>query len=133
MRIAAFNVENLFDRAKAFNEETAEATAVVNAVAELNALFEKEVYADADKDRMLELLAFLGILRDDEGPYVWLRRTRGQIVRRPRDASKPVIVVANGRSDWIGWVEHKTVHVNEIAVMNTGRVIRSSRRRTAPR
>ncbi|NJO56502.1 MAG: hypothetical protein HC834_09420, partial [Rhodospirillales bacterium] len=59
----------------------------------------------------------------DEGPFVWLRRIRGSFVRRPRDGSPPEIV-AGGRADWIGWVEHKTEQVNEIAVSNTGRVIR---------
>lgn len=124
MRIAAFNVENLFDRAKALNEDTAEATAVINAVAELNTLFEKDIYSDADKARMLELMEQLGILRRDEGPYVWLRRSRGKLVHRPQDEARPVTIEAGGRGDWVGWIEHKKMHVNETAVMNTGRVIR---------
>ena len=33
-------------------------------------------------------------------------------------------VVANGREDWIGWLELKTERVNEIATQNTARVIR---------
>lgn len=124
MRIAAFNVENLFDRAKALNEDSPQATAVINAVAELSALFEKDAYSAADKARMLELMAELGILRKDEGPYVWLRRSRGKLVHRPQDSSKPVTIEADGRGDWVGWIEHKKMHVNETAVMNTGRVIR---------
>lgn len=57
MKIAAFNVENLFDRAKAFNEEDdSKAQRVIGAVAELNSLFEAVVYSDVDKERMLELV-----------------------------------------------------------------------------
>ena len=33
-------------------------------------------------------------------------------------------VVAEGKADWIGWAELKTAPVDEIAVHNTGRVIR---------
>lgn len=123
MKFAAYNVENLFDRAKAFNEETAEAQRVVKEEAELNALFQKEIYTAANKKRILELLKSLGILRTDEGPFVYLRKIRGQFIKRSQN-NGPVEIVASGRGDWVGWVELKTTHVNETAIMNTGRVIR---------
>jgi endonuclease/exonuclease/phosphatase family metal-dependent hydrolase len=122
MKIAAYNVENLFDRAKAFNEDNVEAKQVVKQEAELNALFQKAEYKPVHKKKMLELLDALGILKTDEGPFVILRRIRGQFIKRPRNGT--IEIVANGRGQWIGWVEHKTTHVNEIAIMNTGRVIR---------
>lgn len=123
MKIASFNVENLFDRAKALNEDSAHATKILRQEAELNALFELPVYTPADKARMLELMGELGILKSDEGPYVILRKIRGKnFIKRPRTGSPEI--VANGRSSWVGWVELKTVHVNNIAIMNTGRVIR---------
>ena len=53
MRIAAFNVENLFDRIKAFNDEDPNThKGVLDAHAELNKLFEKPAYSAADKTRM---------------------------------------------------------------------------------
>ena len=122
MKIAAYNVENLFDRAKAFNEESDEAQRVIKQEAELNALFEKPVYTAANKKKILELLKELGILKTDEGPFVILRKIRGQFIKRPRTG--PVEIVADGRGDWVGWVELKTAHVNETAIMNTGRVIK---------
>lgn len=123
MKIATYNVENLFDRAKAFNEESAEAKRVVKLEAELNALFENDNYTAANKNRMLVIMDELGILRGDEGPFVLLRKIRGQFVKRPQGGGA-VAIIATGRADWIGWVELKMVHVNEIATMNTGRVIR---------
>lgn len=33
-------------------------------------------------------------------------------------------VVAGGRDEWVGWLELKTEHVNEIATQNAARVIR---------
>lgn len=68
MKIAAFNVENLFDRAKAFNEDPGTATETIESVAELNTLFEKDIYGNADKQRMLQLVAVLKLNRFNEGP-----------------------------------------------------------------
>lgn len=123
MKIAAFNVENLFDRARAFNEEAGVASRVLEQAAELNALFEKPSYSDTDKAEMVRLLGELDLGRSDTGDFVLLRRIRGRIVRRPRDGS-PMEIVADGRDDWVGWIEARTEPVNEIAIDNTGRVIR---------
>lgn len=123
MKIASFNVENLFDRAKAFNEEdNSKANRVIKAVAELNSLFEKDVYSDTDKERMLELVNELEFNRFNEGPLSFVRKIRGRIFRRPLSGN--IEVAANGRGSWVGWVELKTAPVDEVAVMNTGRVIR---------
>ena len=124
MKIAAFNVENLFDRAKAFNlESNAKSSRIIKAAAELNSLFEKPVYTAADKKNMLKLLKTLDLEKSDKGDFVILRRIRGKIVRRPR-GDEPNEIVATGRDDWIGWIELRTEPVDEVAVMNTGRVIR---------
>lgn len=122
MKIASYNVENLFDRAKALNEDTPEAQRIIKLESELNTLFQKKNYTAANKKKMLDIMKELGILKSDEGPYVILRKIRGQFIKRPKTGSPEI--VANGREDWVGWVEHKMVHVNEIAIMNTGRVIK---------
>jgi len=123
MKIAAYNVENLFDRAKAFNEASpAESKTTLDATAELNNLFKKESYSEGDLGRMRALFAILGLEGKDEGPLVHLRQIRGRIVSRPR--GEALIFKATGRGDWIGWVELKTAPVNEIAITNTGQVLR---------
>lgn len=122
MRIAAFNLENLFMRAKALNLDTwAEGKPILDAHARLNKLFQKPKYTPADKAKILAEMKALGILKKDEGEFVILRKNRGALVKRP--AGKPVEVVANGRDDWIGWLELKEESVNETAVRNTARVI----------
>lgn len=123
MKIAAYNVENLFDRAKAFNEETATSKQIVRSEAELNALFEEPFYTPAMKTRMLELMKGLDVLRTDNGSHVLLRKIRGQLIKRPRTGTN-FEIVADGRGDWVGWAELKMVHVNETAVINTGQVLR---------
>lgn len=124
MRLGSFNLENIFDRAKALNQDTIAAGKVVlDEFARLNKLFSKPVYTAADKKAILKGLTDLGVLKDDSaGKFVLLRQNRGKLLKRPQ--SGPVEVVANGRGDWIGWLELKTERINEIATQNTGQVVR---------
>jgi len=123
VKIAAFNVENLFERAAAFNKPTtAQAQQVLKRTSRLNELFEEPSYMGLEAE-ILQLLADLGLDKSDRGnDAVQLRKIRGALVKRPRN--KPIELVATGRSSWIGWVQPKKEPVNEIAVDNTGRVIR---------
>ena len=73
---------------------------------------------------MLSLMDKIGILRSNESKFVFLRKIRGKLIRRPRKKTDTPVIEASGRSDWVGWCELKTAHVNEIAIENTGRVIR---------
>jgi endonuclease/exonuclease/phosphatase family metal-dependent hydrolase len=123
MKIAAFNVENLFDRPKAFNEDDPTVTqSTIKAVAELNSIFEEDEYEPQHKTRIVELVEQLKLNRFDEGPLALIRKIRGSLLRRPMGGG--IEVVAEGKADWIGWAELKTAPVDEIAVLNTGRVIR---------
>jgi endonuclease/exonuclease/phosphatase family metal-dependent hydrolase len=123
MRIAAFNVENLFERARIMSlDDWEEGRPVLERVTELTDLLEKAVYTDADKQHIARLLEELGLKTSDMGPYVTLKRNRGALVTRRKDGT--VDITADGRSDWIGWVELRKGPVNEVAMMNTGRVIR---------
>ena len=123
MRIASFNVENLFERAKVLDLQSwAPGKPILAAQAELNALLEEAIYTDVIKARILELLTTLGLQRSDDSEFVRLRKIRGQLLRRPR--SGPVQVVAAGRPDWIGWVELKTEPVDELAMQHTAMVMR---------
>lgn len=135
MRLASFNVENLFARAAALNSSEwvnepqsnpspwSAGRVTLDAYAKLNSILAQPNYSAQDKTKILGLLKTLGVLDDDEGDYVILRRNRGALLRRPRN--KPVEVIATGRDDWIGWVELKKEAVNEIATQNTARVIKT--------
>lgn len=123
MKIAAFNLENLFDRPKAFNEDDPTVTqSMIKAVAELNSIFEEDEYEPQHKTRIVELVEQLKLNRFDEGPLALIRKIRGSLLRRPMGGG--IEVVAEGKAEWIGWAELKTAPVDEIAVLNTGRVIR---------
>lgn len=133
MRIASFNVENLFERAAALNrneftdnpadpQRISTGRAVLDAYAKLNTLFREAVYSPSDKAAMVQLMAQLGLERDDESPLVVLRRNRGALLRRPRAGG--VEIIADGRDAWIGWLDLKREPVDEVATQNTARVLR---------
>jgi hypothetical protein len=71
MRIAAFNVENLFERARIMNlDDWEEGRPVLERVTALTDLLEKATYSDPDKARILTLLTELGLRDTDTGRMV---------------------------------------------------------------
>lgn len=122
IKIASFNLENMFDRAIALSSSNWEiGKPALEAHRALNLLFEKPVYSPVDKAEMLALLAQHDLLGSDGGPLLELRKIRGQLFREVRVDTFEI--VASGRRSWIGWVELKSEPVNEVATQNTARVI----------
>ena len=123
MRIASFNVQSLFDRAKALNPHDWDAgRPALEQQARINALLAEPVYTDAIKTEIVALLMALGLAKkDDGGKYARLRQNRGKLVKRSQGHLE---VVASGREDWIGWVELETEPVNELATRHTAMLMR---------
>ncbi len=122
MRLAVYNIENLFDRAKAMNHESwAEGRPVLERFAALNGLLGEIHYTTAAKKRMARLIVELGMEKSDTGPFVILRRNRGGLLKRPKTGG--VEIVAGGRADWVGSLELREEPVNEHAMRNTARVM----------
>ncbi|HET6670191.1 MAG TPA: hypothetical protein VFH15_08150, partial [Pyrinomonadaceae bacterium] len=100
MRIASFNVENLFSRARALNQDTwAEGKEILNQYTRLNKLLQKPTYSAATKADILESIDALGLNNSDESKFVILRQNRGSLLKRPTSGPSPVVVAA-GRDDW---------------------------------
>jgi endonuclease/exonuclease/phosphatase family metal-dependent hydrolase len=135
IRIASFNVENLFQRAKAMNLDSFdEGKPILAAYKEVNELFMEPVYTAAIKARIKKLLIELDIYyKNDEGAirrrlstspkWAWLRKNRGDFDHQPADTSEDVTITATGRDSWIGWVELEKEPVDEQATRMTARVI----------
>ena len=123
VRVAALNVENLFERPKAMGQPMSTGgNPILDAHARLNTLLRDDEYTVEAKAEILEHLRTLGLERSDTAKFAVLRQIRGRLLKRPR-APEPVEVVADGRADWIGWVDLTKERVNELAMTHTARVI----------
>ena len=122
MRLAVYNVENLFDRPKAMNLGTwSEGKVILQDFAALSELLGELDYTTARKKRMSELMIRLGLEKQDDARFVILRRNRGQLLRRPKTGG--IEIVADGRADWAGSLELQSEPIDEVAMRNTARVI----------
>lgn len=122
MRLAVYNVENLFDRPKAMNLATwSEGKPILQDFADLSELLGELNYTAARKKRMSTLMIRLGLEKQDSAKFVVLRHNRGQLLKRP--AAGGIEIVAAGRDDWAGSLELQREPVDEVAMRNTARVI----------
>ena len=98
MRLASYNVENLFNRPRVMNLDTwAEGKVVLDQYAALNALLGEKSYTAARRTKMVELMIALGLEKSDKGPFVILRRNRGELLKRPQTGG--IEITATSRDD----------------------------------
>jgi endonuclease/exonuclease/phosphatase family metal-dependent hydrolase len=123
MRLASFNVENMFERPSIMNLSTwEEGGQVLQDFADLSNLIQKQQYSQSDKDKILEIMKrHKGLIMTGESKHIRLNEIRGRLLKKRQDA--PVEIGVNGRHDWIGWFELKRETIKEAAIENTARVI----------
>jgi endonuclease/exonuclease/phosphatase family metal-dependent hydrolase len=124
LRLATFNVENMFKRPSIMNLPTwDDGKSVLEDYYKLSNLIQKQHYTDNDKSKMLSIMSQnQGLIANRESKYIILNDIRGKFLKKPRD--EPPQIVADGRSDWIGWFELKTEVIKETASENTALVIK---------
>ncbi|HKG30935.1 MAG TPA: hypothetical protein VKA91_06655, partial [Nitrososphaeraceae archaeon] len=80
MRLASFNLENMFERASIMNLSTwDEGGQVLQDFAGLSDLIQKQQYSQSDKDKMLEIMKrHKGLLTTGESRHIRLNEIRGR-------------------------------------------------------
>lgn len=122
MRLATFNVENLFERVKIMNlGQWSDGKPVLDDYKRLTEIIEKQAYSAADKAKLKTIMSkYAGLFSKGDSEFIRLRENRGKLVRTQGGQR---VIAANGRADWIGWFELKKGPVKEAAIENTARVI----------
>lgn len=123
MRLASYNIENLFERPVAMNKASWEdGRAILEAFQTISNLLAKDSYSAADKAKILKLLKQDGITNQNSvGRNFVLRDLRKGFFHKPRNGA--LTIRASGRGDWLGWVELRKEEVKDTAVANTARII----------
>jgi hypothetical protein len=115
-RVASFNCENLFSRARVLNlADSTVAADALKKIDRLNKLLHKATYTAADKQQMVALFA-------DVKAYVDVRENRGKVFNRAKTQ-----VVADGTGEWDGELEFKRARFSELTRENTAKVLQTVR------
>lgn len=122
MRLATFNLENMFRRANALSLEWKEGKPILDDYSRFNRIASKQVYSAADKSALAGIIENYGLAdrRTAKDDYFVLQEVRGRLFKY---ANKTVTITASGRGAWDGWLELQAQDVHRAATENTARVI----------
>jgi len=120
MKIATFNIQNLFHRDRSFLEKSFNKNREEWEM-EVNQLLEKPIKSIQDNDRIRELAFLVGMDKCNQLPYAVLRRKAGFLFLKGKNYSKEL--KASELTDWNGWIALQNYPLDPIAVKNKARVI----------
>lgn len=116
-RVASFNVENLFGRAKAINLDNPQVgDSILADIAKFQKLLKKKNYTTSIKQQIFSM--YDGQLKE----YINVRENRGKLFQR--NGWAVVGVKADGKGDWDGEIEFKRDDFSETGRKNTAKVIK---------
>ncbi|MBU1707549.1 endonuclease/exonuclease/phosphatase family protein [bacterium] len=119
LRIASFNVENLFGRAKVLNfHDQSVGDKILETINDFRRVLYKTTYTADDKKRIVKLFKEL---KD----FIEVREDRGKLFTKQGWAIKGV--KANGRDDWDGAIVFKQAKFSDVVRENTAQVIKDTR------
>lgn len=119
MKIATFNVQNLFHRDRNLVQKTS-GKCVSDWIAEFDSLLLKEKYP-SNRERLKELAFLLGFDKTYQNPYVVMRKKAGELYLKGMNCSKEL--KAGELTDWNGWIKIQTLPIDPESTNHKARVI----------
>lgn len=120
MKIATFNIENIFHRDDHLIKKTI-SHSLMSWMSELEDLLRKNTRVEHDYARMRELSFLLGFHKAAVEPYVVMRRKAGQLFIQKRN--KCFDYRATEGTNWSGWLKLRSRPISEVAIQSKARVI----------
>ncbi len=122
LRIATYNVENLFRRAAILNlRDSARIEELLQLVKQLQSLLSRRDYSDALKDEVFEISHQLVT-------YVDIRKDAGSLGDWKKENSRTGFRInksCRGRGDWLGEIVFRAMEFSDRQRKNTGKVIKA--------
>ncbi len=120
MKIATFNIQNLFHRDKSLLQKPFGKN-LTDWINELDTLMRKSSTSFTEQDRIRELSFLIGFEKSSPRPYAVLRRRAGFLYMKGLNYSTEP--KASDLTKWDGWIELQTTPIRPEATDNKGRVI----------
>lgn len=120
MKIATYNIQNLFHRDKSLFEKPY-GQCMANWGQELNVLIRESPTTGNRIDRIQELAFLLGFDKTFHLPYAVMRKRAGFLFLKGTNYSKEM--KAGELTDWNGWVSVQTMPLDPSAIENKAKVI----------
>lgn len=121
MKIASFNVQNLFHRDRVFIEQSINKS-ISNWINEFDNLLLKTNEGLFSMDRLRELSCLLKLDKTDLSPYFIIRRQDGELYIKGMDHQNEV--KAEELTNWNGWIKIHTLPISSIATEHKAQVIK---------
>lgn len=124
LRVASFNVENLFDRIKVFNfSDKSVGDALLKRIGDFRKTLKKKTYTAADKSKLVAEYTKKTNGKLPLKDFILIREDRGKLWKVQN--RKIVGVRAGGSGEWDGTIEFKRAKFSEVGRKNTGKVIKA--------
>ncbi|SDS34349.1 endonuclease/exonuclease/phosphatase family protein [Christiangramia echinicola] len=120
MKIATFNIQNLFHRDRSLLDTSFDDCSTEWAM-EIDQLMAKIRRTDKDNLRLRELSCMLGIDNSLQLPYAVVKRKSGFLFLKGMNYSKEL--KAGELTDWNGWIAVQNVPIEPLAIENKAKII----------
>lgn len=120
MKIATYNIQNLFHRDRSLSDKSY-GKCVADWIKELDDLMCGSNRATSNAERIQELVFLLGFDKSFDVPYAVMRKRAGFLFLKGMDYSNEL--KSGELTDWNGWIALQTIPIDSTAIKNKAQVI----------